>query len=256
MKNLRAEMAFYTGRRTAPKQGPHPSTGAPSTANCLSMSVLDIVINLLAVAIWMAQYVLHYGLILFQYMLANFPQVTSFFMGLVLLYLAYRIVIRLIRFWYGMVVATVKTIMFLSLVVLCLTIYLRGWRFVEHDLPFLKDTILELVSDSATAKPKYLKMFFQKLQSVAFGQLFGKNHNSHKFTSGKYTNDYGIDIDESYFDYIDENFSTGDFDYGKIRDFVTNNLGTVEDYLRDQGIDLEHIGHNIAEGLANQFGNR
>ncbi len=41
----------------------------------------------------------------------------------------------------------------------------------------------------------------------------------------------------------------GDFDYGKIRDFVTDNIGTVEHYLRDQGIDLEHIGHNIAEGL-------
>ena len=109
------------------------------------MSVLDIVINLLAVAIWMIQFVLRYGLILFQYMLTNFPQVTSFLMGLVLLYLAYRIVIRMIRFWYGMVVATVKTIMFLSLVVLCLTVYLRGWRFVEHDLQSLKDSVMEFV---------------------------------------------------------------------------------------------------------------
>lgn len=219
------------------------------------MTFLDIVVNVMAMAIWIIQFTLHYGLLAFQYLLLNYPQATSFLVGLVLVYLAYRLVIRLIRFWYGMVIATVKTMLFLSFIFVCLAIYLRGWNFFQHDLPFLKDSILELINDFASAKPKYLKILFQKLQNFAFDQFFNKKAlSSHKFNSAKYTNDYGIDIDESYFDYVDQHFNAGEFDYDKLRDFVTDNLDNVDHYLRDQGIDLEQIGQNIANGFVNQYG--
>lgn len=216
------------------------------------MAPSDILVTVLAAAVWLLLAALHYGLLAFSYLLANYPQASSFLSGLVLLYVAYKLVARLVRFWYGMVVAAVKTAFFVSLVVLCVAVYLRGWKFVSHDLPFLRDTLTEFVADSDTAKPKYLRMLLERLQGMLLGQVFsGKKSSGHQsHGSRKYTNDYGIDIDESYFDYINDNFQDQDFDYDKIKDFVAENIGNVDHFLRDQGIDLEQLGQNIAH----QFG--
>ena len=60
--------------------------------------------------------------------------------------------------------------------------------------------------------------------------------------------DYGIEIDKSYFDYVEDHFHKGDdFDFEKIGQFVSDNLG---DLL--EGVDMQEMSNNILGSFMNR----
>lgn len=91
----------------------------------------QIAINVLATAISLAVF-------LIGQMSVRFPNFTAVLATLIGVYVCYKMIRRIIRFWVSLFVSLLKLIMLLAVLLLCLAVYLRGFRFFSVDIPHIK----------------------------------------------------------------------------------------------------------------------
>lgn len=209
-----------------------------------------------------------------------YPQLTLMVMTLVMGYLGYRMMIRIIRSYLRMLWRLLKLLLFLVTVGLCFVVYIRGNNFFDHDVPYLQKvfndysqgSINEIIQNELN---KYMFKSFmnqfippfgdesredyqdydaksQKRSKSSTGKSNKKKSTRRKNNKGKkfqkeakkVMNEYGIEIDESYLDYMNEHFNPdshgkGDGSFGEK---FANNIG---DTLDDLGIDLNQVNDFI-----------
>lgn len=74
----------------------------------------------------------------FVFFRTNFPEYTALFLGLLGLYVAYKITRRMVTMWVLMLIAVIKTVLVVLVVALCSVVYFRGAeRFFNRDVPFV-----------------------------------------------------------------------------------------------------------------------
>lgn len=185
-------------------------------------------------------------IILFNYLYRTYPQFTLMMMGIVGAYVIYRLVMRMIRMWIGLLVWVIKALLMLVVVCVCGAVYFRGWKFFTQDVHFIKQTFIELYYNHNESRQNYKKGF--NVMNGFYGLFNGGGTHKNKFSLSSVLGDYGIDIDKSYFDYVEDQFHRGDdFDFDKIGQYVSDNLG---DLL--EGVDMQEISNNILSNIMNR----
>lgn len=181
---------------------------------------------------------------LFEYSYHAYPQFTMVIMSIIGAYIVYKMTVRMLRMWVNLLLTIVKALLMLVFILVCCAVYLRGWKFFTQDLQFLKQAAVDLYYDHNGSRVNYKKGL--GMMNSMYGLLNNKGSNAgEKIKGSRFVNDYGIEIDNSYIDYIEKNFQNGnEFDYEKISEFVNENLG---DLLGS--VDLHEIGNNILHGL-------
>lgn len=205
-----------------------------------------------------------------EYCNNTFPKATHICLQLFAIYVAYRIAKRIVTSWINMILFVLKFILFTVAVIFALTIYLRGTKFVEQDIPFLQN----LIERFNSGEMRYLmnnlsSMFYNSFLSSMLGlksqhwesftdgfsdkQEYSQKNSKRKSTKGKYKNkkdkgkqfekdainmlnDYGIEIDEGYLDYINENFG-----FQENKENVGNFMDNLNGALNGLGIDMNHV---------------
>lgn len=182
-----------------------------------------------------------------QYGMAEYPQLTTWILGLVGIYSFYRLSVRLVKYWISTFIMFIKMIIMMITIGLACTVYLRGNKFINQDIPYFKSVIDSYDGESLG---EYVKNEIHNLMFDSFIGQFNpfkdENHGTKsqnkktakqsrdKFQKNakKVMNDYGIEIDDSYLDYMNQQASKHDD-----RDFMDH----LDETLNDLGIDLNDL---------------
>lgn len=186
------------------------------------------------------------SIVLFNYSYRAYPQFTLMVMITVGAYLVYRLLMRMIRMWIGFLVGIIKALLMLVFICVCGAVYFRGWRFFTQDVHFIKQAVIDLYHNHHGSREQY-KNGFTMINGL-LGMINGGSEKKGNFGLSNVLEDYGIEIDKSYFDYVEDHFHKGDdFDFEKIGQFVSDNLG---DLL--EGVDMQEMSNNILGSFMNR----
>ncbi|CUM55998.1 unnamed protein product [Debaryomyces fabryi] len=186
------------------------------------------------------------SIVLFNYSYRAYPQFTLMVMITVGAYLVYRLLMRMIRMWIGFLVGIIKALLMLVFICVCGAVYFRGWRFFTQDVHFIKQAVIDLHHNHHGSREQY-KNGFTMINGL-LGMINGGSEKKGNFGLSNVLEDYGIEIDKSYFDYVEDHFHKGDdFDFEKIGQFVSDNLG---DLL--EGVDMQEMSNNILGSFMNR----
>lgn len=206
----------------------------------------DYIAQIASIAMTVLVMVFQNCIILFNYSYRTYPQFTLMVMGIVGAYMVYRLVLRMIRMWIGFLMGIIKALLMLVFICVCGAVYFRGWRFFTQDVHFIKQAIIDLYHNHDGSRKHYTKGF--NVMNGFFGMFNGGDAQKGKFGLSNVLEDYGIEIDKSYFDYVEDHFHKGeDFDFDKIGQFVSDNLG---DLL--EGVDMQEMSNNILGSFMNR----
>mmetsp|Transcript_4823 Transcript_4823/g.5928 ORF Transcript_4823/g.5928 Transcript_4823/m.5928 type:complete len:213 (-) Transcript_4823:89-727(-) len=186
------------------------------------------------------------SIVLFNYSYRTYPQFTLMLMIVLGAYLVYKLLMRMIRMWIGFLVGIIKALLMLVFICVCGAVYFRGWRFFTQDVDFIKQAVIDLYHNQNGSREQY-RNGFSMINSL-LGVINGGSAQKGKFGLSNVLEDYGIEIDKSYFDYVEDHFHKGDeFDFEKIGQFVSDNLG---DLL--EGVDMQEMSNNILGSFMNR----
>lgn len=206
----------------------------------------DYIAQASSIAMTVLVMVIRNSIILFNYSYRTYPQFTLVVVGIMVTYVMYRLFMKMIRMWVGLLVGIVKALLMLLIICTCAAVYIRGWKFFTQDLYFIRKVVEDYYYDHNGSRNNY-KKGFNMLNSM-FGFVSGDHLHKGKFDLSSVLGDYGIDIDQSYFDYVEDHFHKGnDYDFEKIGKFVSDNLG---DLL--EGVDMQEMSNNILGGFMNR----
>lgn len=128
-------------------------------------------------------------ILLTAYAFANYPNASTLALSLVFVYIIYKTLRRMVKFWLGIFLFFFKFTMYVLIVLTLLAVYVRGFkRFFTKDLIYLKD----LLTSNLQASDDYFKQGayqFMKDDKFDFLQSARDFLENSKF-----------EIDESYFD--------------------------------------------------------
>ncbi|ODV81090.1 uncharacterized protein CANTADRAFT_5060 [Suhomyces tanzawaensis NRRL Y-17324] len=103
------------------------------------MGLSDIVVPVVAFLLTILEVSLRHTLNVVGWASQTYPNAFQAILGLVLAYLAYKFIRKVIRIWLDLIVSIIKTVMFLSIAVVLGLVYLRGFsKLVNNDLPYFR----------------------------------------------------------------------------------------------------------------------
>lgn len=206
----------------------------------------DYIAQVASIAMTVLVMICRNSIVLFNYSYRTYPQFTLMVMVIMGAYLIYKLLMRMIRMWIGFLVGIIKALLMLIFICVCGTVYFRGWRFFTQDVRFIKQVVIDLYHNQNGSREQY-RNGFSMINSL-LGVINGGSAQKGKFGLSNVLEDYGIEIDKSYFDYVEDHFHKGDeFDFEKIGQFVSDNLG---DLL--EGVDMQEMSNNILGSFMNR----
>lgn len=135
------------------------------------------------------------------YAFVHFPNASTLVVALLAVYIIYKTLRRIVRFWLNMFITMVKLTVFSVVIFVLLAVYVRGFnRFFTKDIYFIK----ELLASKADASDEAFKQYAYKIMN---DDRFEFLQGARDFFEGS-----TFHIDESYeglFDNIRENLNRG-----------------------------------------------
>ncbi|KAK6461234.1 hypothetical protein DFJ63DRAFT_337134 [Scheffersomyces coipomensis] len=222
----------------------------------------DILATIGSIFVTIFVFLLRNSIILFKYGYTNYPEVTAVIILLVAVYIVYKLLSRIVRFWINLFITAVKIILVIMIIAVAFTIYLRGFqRLINHDLPLLAEFLSHNIHHLFTTDNNNLNNSFKNnsssssstIASSFFNSLFEKVSGSKlfgKFVASKaksFLDDFdNINVDE-YVEYVQSNLkggskpgnSNGGSSGGGIN--YENLVNQGLDYLKKNDLNVEDI---------------
>lgn len=194
-------------------------------------------------------FVLRYVILLVGYGLAEFPQVTTFIFALGAIYVAYKVAKRMVKFWIGLIITTVKTVFVLSLVLLGLAVYIRGFqRFFHRDIYFLGS----MIQNSLLALEN-VENFDPKSFAANYASKLAADENFDTIKDGAKQWMRNNGVGDQYVEMVEDQMH-------QVKDNAGEYINEGLNYLNEQGINFDNLNENLGNlnigNLGNFFGNR
>lgn len=179
-----------------------------------------------------------------QYCSKTYPSATQIALGIIGVYLTYKFTVKIIKSWINMMLMIIRLFLLCLTIALVIGVYLRGSIFFQQDLPYFGNVMKDSYDNGTPLRDQITNginryvfgSFFSNMDSESFTPPTGKTKKDFKKNSKKFMNEYGIEIDESYFDYMNEHFNP-DAD-NEFQEKIGNFAKNVGDMLEDVGIDV------------------
>lgn len=192
---------------------------------------------------------LRYILIAVEYALNAYPEISTYAILLVAIYVAYKLFVRLVRLWINFVIGLIRITLFFLLVCLIAVIYVRGSKFFSQDLSLVGDYIRAAKSIDLT---DYVDSVIRFVYSTANRGIWSILDVLSDFLFPTTLYGKGSIFEGSY--KLDKNFASQGYEYiknnkGKVTDFVNDNLGDVKFEVNNQKIDVKEALRNFLGNL-------
>lgn len=200
---------------------------------------VQILSSIVAGLVWGCHYAIQFVDICYRL----HPSLTLFAVRLVALYALYKTLRKTVKVMVNFFVLAVKSAILLIFVVVGLALYLRGIKFFTQDIHFITNYIKRARLYSTGEKGRGSGEWLGDLYRLF---TFAKSNPEgvYEVVNDKIMNEYGIEVDLSYLDYLKDNFeeygTEQDFSYDKINDIVGTKIN-------------EFLHHNNWESAANDF---
>lgn len=203
----------------------------------------EFAINVLSTVVALIVFIAKKSIDWTEFAYKTYPEATTCAFAFILIYCFYKASIRMVKFWVRMVFLTIKLLLILVTVIAGLLIYMRGWKFMQQDLPLMA----QITSNYFKGKEDGRLIWSLPFQNSLFGS-FGAP-NDFKSASNKILNDYGIEIDTSYLEYMKRFNEEEESDYDKINDYFNEGLESLEDFIDTHGSKLQDFGKRLFGNL-------
>lgn len=133
---------------------------------------------------------------------STFPNATGVLITIFGLYICYKMFKKIVRFWIGLFITTLKLLLALLVFTVCLAVYVRGFNtFVSVDLRHISEFLRQWANQESSTLS-----FKDHVYNFAFKTM--PNDEKYRFLANEANTvlkDSGIEFDPSYFDHVREN---------------------------------------------------
>ncbi|KAK6198580.1 uncharacterized protein RJT21DRAFT_122153 [Scheffersomyces amazonensis] len=219
-------MTQYSFTSEKLKQRQHEQSSSNDQGSDILHTIASIIVSLIV-------YTLRLLFILLNYSYSTYPEITSFIILLIVVYVAYKFIKRIVTFWINMFLTTVKVLFTLTLIAIAFSIYIRGWdRLIAHDLPLLKELFLSTNH----------KVFVNGQQKRSFGSFISSSGTYVAFIAGRLLNKLPLPKPIQTFLGLRANSLLDDLNEEDINEYVNYFQTQFKDKkTKGNGDDYEHL---------------
>lgn len=206
------------------------------------MDLSEIIVQFASVCLSAVILLVRNAVIAIELSYSTFPQATMIVCGLFLMYFVYKTIKRMVRMVINLAISMVKTFLLLVIIIIGMCLYLRGWKFITQDVPYIKKIVFlgEKTTMYGTSKGTgVIDAMFRLLNISVSPQL--------KSFPRSILEDLGITFsDEQVADAFNPH---EDLSYEEVEGFVNLKMGYIGNYINEQNI------HQLGNEFMNLWAN-